>query len=227
MRTDYREQAFRTKFINAGKHLGVAPDQVISLKLRDMVTSYSEYHEMLRILHHESGIQSSPIKDDLQGQGHLVGQGEQRIIVVEHETGLEILFIAASVASLIGLIPLVLQSWSTIRGYLAHRRANHIRSVEIRRIDSAGNLHEEQTHDYLGSSIFPLGMLNSAILMAANVLENDLRSLRQEIRSQNERLAAIEKALKLPKRATTKKRTDKKISSKTLKRDAAKNRRAP
>ncbi len=55
--------------MNASKHLGAAPDQIISLKLRDMVASYSEYHDMLRILDQEAGIQSSPIQDDLQGKG--------------------------------------------------------------------------------------------------------------------------------------------------------------
>jgi hypothetical protein len=225
-RTDYRQNAFRIKFMNASKHLGVAPDQIISLKLRDMVTSYSEYHNMLRILDHEAGIQSSPIQDDLQGKGHLVSQGDQRIIVVEHETGLEILFVASSIASLIGLVPLVLQAWSSIRGHFTRRHANHIRDVEIRRIDSAGNLQEEHPHNLTSSSIFPLSTLNSVILSVANVLEDDLKSLRQEVRSQNERLAAIEKALKPPNKVTTKKRTDKKSSNKKLKRDAAKSRRA-
>jgi hypothetical protein len=212
--------------MNASKHLGVAPDQIISLKLRDMVTSYSEYHNMLRILDHEAGIQSSPIQDDLQGKGHLVSQGDQRIIVVEHETGLEILFVASSIASLIGLVPLVLQAWSSIRGHFTRRHANHIRDVEIRRIDSAGNLQEEHPHNLTSSSIFPLSTLNSVILSVANVLEDDLKSLRQEVRSQNERLTAIEKALKPPNKVTTKKRTDKKSSNKKLKRDAAKSRRA-
>jgi hypothetical protein len=69
-RTHYRENAFRTKFVNASKHLGAAPDQIISLKIRDMVASYSEYHDMLRILDHEAGIKWSPVKDDLQGKGH-------------------------------------------------------------------------------------------------------------------------------------------------------------
>ena len=225
-RTDYRQNAFRIKFMNASKHLGVAPDQIISLKLRDMVTSYSEYHNMLRILDHEAGIQSSPIQDDLQGKGHLVSQGDQRIIVVEHETGLEILFVASSIASLIGLVPLVLQAWSSIRGHFTRRHANHIRDVEIRRIDSAGNLQEEHPHNLTSSSIFPLSTLNSVILSVANVLEDDLKSLRQEVRSQNERLTAIEKALKPPNKVTTKKRTDKKSSNKKLKRDAAKSRRA-
>ena len=224
--TDYRGNTFRIKFMNASRYLGVASDQIISLKLRDAVASYSEYQDMLRILDHDAGIQSSPIQDDLQGKGHLVSQGDQKIIVVEHETGLEILFVASSVASLIGLVPLVLQAWSSIRGYFARRHANHIRGAEIRRVDSAGNLYEDHTHDLPSSSIFPLNMMNAAILSAANVLEDELKALRKEVRSQNERLVALERALKPPKKEATKKRTEKKISNKTLKRHAVTSSRA-
>jgi hypothetical protein len=180
MKKDYRKEVFKSKFKNAGKHLGVTPNQIISLKLREMVSSYSEYHDMFRILEHEAGIQSLPIKDDLQGRGHLVGQGDQKIIVVEHETGLEILYIAGSIASLIGLIPLVLQSWGAIRGYLDRRHANHIRSVEIRRIDNAGELREDHAQGFPASSAFPFSMLNSVLLSVARILENDLQSLRHE-----------------------------------------------
>jgi len=226
MKTDHREAAFRTKFMNASKHLGVAPDQVISLKFRDIVSSYNEYHEMLRILDNEAGIQSSPIKEDLQGKGHLVGQGHQKIIVVEHETGLELLYIAGSVASIIGLIPLVLRSWGGIRGYFDRRHPDHVRSVEVRRIDSAGNLIEDHSHGCAVSLGMPFDGLNSALFSAAQILESDLQSLRNEVRSHSERLAALEKGLKAPETLTAKKRTGKRSSNKALKKDAAKSRRA-
>ena len=226
MRTDYREAAFRTKFINAGKHLGVAPDQVISLKLRGLVSSYGEYHDMLRNLEHETGIPSSPIQDDLQGRGHLVGLGDQKIIVVEHETGLEILYIAGSVASIIGMIPLVLRSWGAIRGYLDGRHTNHVQSVEIRRINTAGNLREEHSRgSFMTPSLSPDG-LSAALFSAAQTLDTDLKALRLELQSNNKRLAAIEKKLRAPKAADTKKRPGKKSSNKPLKKDAAKSPRA-
>jgi hypothetical protein len=227
MGKNYREEAFKIKFMNAGRHLGVTPDQVISLKLRDIVSSYNDYHEMLQTLEHETGIQSLPIKDDLQGRGHLVGQRDQKIIVVEHETGLEILYVAGSIASLIGLIPLVLQSWGSVRGFLDRRHANHIRSIEIRRVDAAGNLREEHQHDLPISSTSPINILNSTLFSAARVLENDLKSLMDEVRSHNERIAALEKGLSVYKVVKTKKKTNKKSSNKALKRDAAKSRRAP
>lgn len=53
---NYREKAFRDKFASASKHLDVPPDQIVSLKLRDVVSSYAEYHEMLRVLEHEAGV---------------------------------------------------------------------------------------------------------------------------------------------------------------------------
>jgi len=212
--------------MNAGRHLGVAPDQVISLKLRDIVSSYNDYLEMLQTLEHETGIQSLPIKDDLQGRGHLVVQGDQKIIVVEHETGLEILYVVGSIASLIGLIPLVLQAWGTIRGYIDRCHASHIRSIEIRRIDTAGNLREEHQHDLPISSRFPTNILNSTIFAAARALENDLKSLMDEVQSHSERLNALEKGLKVNKGVKSKKQTNKKSSNKALKKDAAKSRRA-
>jgi hypothetical protein len=70
---------------------------------------------------------------------------------------------------------------------------NRLKFSDIRK-DSVGNLQEEHTHDNTSSLILPLGMLNSVILTVENVLEDDLKSLRQEVRSQNERLAALEKS---------------------------------
>ncbi|MCL5807718.1 MAG: hypothetical protein M1418_04045 [Deltaproteobacteria bacterium] len=226
MSTDYRKASFKNKFANAGKHLGVPHDQIISLKFRDMVSSYSEYHEMLRLLEYETGVPSSPIQDDLQGRGHLVGHGDQKVIVVEHETGLEILYIAGSVASIIGIIPLVLRSWNAIRGNLAHRHARHIDSVEIRRIDTVGNLREEHSHGPLLTPSLPPDVLNGPLFSAAQTLESELKAVRVELQSNNERLAAIEKKLKTSKAANVKKRPDKKSSNKPLKKDAAKTRRA-
>lgn len=201
-----RESVFKTKFINASKHLGVAPDQVISFKIRDIVSSYSLYHDMLRILEYETGIQSSPIKDDLQGLGHLVGQGDQNIVVVEHETGLEILYIAGSIASLIGLIPLVLKCWSTIRKNTGHSYDNHIRNVEIRRIDTEGKLIESPS--LISPSWFnlPFSIMNSNFISEGHILENELFSLRNEIQSHKERLDVIEKRLKVYLKQKSKKK---------------------
>jgi len=207
---NYREQIFKTKFKNASKYLGVDPDQIISLKLRDMVSSYSEYHEMLQTLEHEVGIKSSSIDDDFQGRGHLVTQDNQKIIIVEHETGLEILYITGSISSLITLIPLVMQAWGAIRGHLGRRHNHHIQSVEIRRIDANGGLHEDRTQ-----SDNP----TSALLTAARFLESDLQSLRREAQAYKKRLVAVENELKRTKGIKAKKGTSNKKGPKAPKRN--------
>jgi len=206
---DYREKVFKAKFKSAGQHLGVTPDQVISLKLRDNVSSYDEYHEMLKFLEHEAGLHWLEVDGNFQGRGYLVDNNDQKIIVVEHETGLEILYIAGSIASLIGLVPLVLQAWGAIRGYLDRHRAHNFRGVEIRRLDSKGKLSEDYSRGLAGPSVFPLSVLNTALLSAARILDADMHESRQEIRSLSKRLAAIEKKLKPTKKATTKKSTKK------------------
>lgn len=146
--------------------------------------------------------------------------------MVEHETGLEILYIAGSIASLIGLIPVVFQAWGIIIGCFDRHHANHIQRVEIRRIDTAGNFLEGTQHGLPVSSAFPINVLSSALFGAARVLENDLQTLRDKVQSHSQRLAGIEKGLKAAKGVTTQKQTNKKSSNKALKKDAAKSHRA-
>ena len=38
------------------------------------------------------------------GDAYVISQDQQKLVIVEHETGLEILYIAGSIASLIGLV---------------------------------------------------------------------------------------------------------------------------
>ena len=105
---NYREESFRQKFCSAAQQLSVRPDQVISLKFRENIGSYEHYQELVENLQHEFGVQCSRVDKELQGRGYLLSLGPARVILVEHETGLEVLYIAGSIASLISLVPLVL-----------------------------------------------------------------------------------------------------------------------
>lgn len=192
---DSREKAFREKFASAGKHLGVAPNRIISLKLRDSVNSYVQYHEMLHILEHEAGICFSKLAGNLQGQGYLVEHEGQKIILVEHETGLEILYIAGSIASLIGLVPVVLQCWGSIRGYIDHRNRHQFRDIEIRRLDDSGNIQEEHSCGLAGPATFPLSIVNTALSAAARIIDEDICALRNDVQALSTRLATVEKQL--------------------------------
>lgn len=209
MPADYRQKAFKAKFASASRYLGVDPGQVISLKLRDVVPSYSEYHELLRVLEQEVGIHYSEVQGDLQGRGYLVDHDGQKLIIVEHETGLELLYIGGSIASLIGLVPLVLQAWGSVRGHLDRHHGRHFSNVEIRRLDAKGKLCEDHSHGLTGPSVFPLSILNTALSSAARVLDAEVHALRQEVKRLSKRLSGIEKEVK-PKKKTTARRTSKK-----------------
>src|ERR1700733_2807671 len=110
-----REQNFHDKFESASQHLGCTPKELISLKFRGNVGGYHQYQELLHGLQHEAGIHYAPAEGSFQGKGYLVRKSRTKVIIVEHETGLEILYVASSIASLLGLIPTILNFWSWIR----------------------------------------------------------------------------------------------------------------
>ncbi len=204
---DYREESFRRKFAAAGQHLSVRPEQVVSLKLRGKVTSYDEYRQLVSILQGEAGLQCSEIQADLQGRGHLLGDGKAKVIVVEHETGLEILYIAGSIASLMGLIPLVLQGWRALRGQLSGRRAMPDHDIEIRRVDDSGHLHEEHVHDRHFGPSMTIGSILPALATTAGLIETEIGMLSRQVQALSSRVDALEKQRRLPASSTVRKRT--------------------
>ena len=199
---DYREESFRRKFDSASQYLNVRADQIVSLKLRENVSSYGEYRELVEMLQRDAGIQYSEVDGDLQGRGYLLTHEKIKLLLVEHETGLEVLYIAGSIASLVGLIPLVLQGWAAIR----HRfPGHHMRidgPVEIRRIDQTGHLQEEHLHSrQLSTSFLHIGTFAPTISMATTLIENDMRKLIQEVEQLRRRIDAIEENAKPKQRA--------------------------
>jgi hypothetical protein len=187
---DYRENTFRTKFNSAAKYLKSEPKEIISLKLRDNVGSYHEYDRLMDILEKEVHLQTSPVKDGLQGNGYLIQNKDNRIIVVSHETGLEILYIAGSIASIIGLIPLVLKCWNHLRGGFS--RHHNLQDIEIRRLDEKGHLIEQHSHelydDYMGS----FNPTNRLLSDSLEGIEGDLRQLKSDVQALTTRVDKIE-----------------------------------
>jgi len=200
---DYREEAFRRKFNNAAHHLNVSADQIVSLKFRENVGSYGDYRDLLDTLEHEAGIHYSEVDGDLQGRGYIVGLEKAKLLLVEHETGLEVLYIAGSIASLFGLIPLVLQGWAAIRGRFPGRHAKMDGPVEIRRIDNAGRLQEEHLHSQqLSASILHIGTFAPTVSMAATLMEIEIKHLVRQIEELRHRIDAIEKNTQSKQAAT-------------------------
>lgn len=191
-----RQKLFEHKFFNASQHLCVTPDQIISLKFRDVVSSYKGYQELLNILEHEIGVTCIEVDGEFQGKGYLITHSNQKLIMVEHETGLEILYIVGSIASIVGLIPLVLQAWGKVRGYFDSRHVHACEAVEIRRLDKGGKLCEEFPRGFPVDAHFPFSVLNTAMLSIAHIFDENFHALKEEVRSFSERLATLEKELR-------------------------------
>jgi hypothetical protein len=206
MLMNYREQSFTSKFNSAAECLDVKPEQIVSLKFRENVNSYEEYRHLLDSLCQEAGVQCTKLDGDLQGRGYLLGFDKTKVILVEHETGLEILYIAGSIASLIGIIPLILQGWGAMRGRFRGRGAVIDHSVEIRRMDQAGHLHEEHLHDWQPmGSLMSIGTFLPVITTSTNLIENEMKHVVQQLELLTLRIEVLEKQIRRRKKPVVQK----------------------
>jgi hypothetical protein len=187
---DYREKAFNEKFGSASLHLGVEPKQIVSLKIRETVSSSSEYHHLLDTLQREVKISYQKLNDNFQGTGYLVADKNSKIILVEHETGLELLYIAGSIASLVGLIPIIRQCWTGIRNHFGPHRHRDFRDIEIRKLDENGKLKEDHVSE---DEMFCAPLPSFLVISAIQNLDNEIRTLKEEIKIISERIKKIEK----------------------------------
>lgn len=146
------EKYFRDKFAQASKHLGAPAKQIVSLKYR-AVSDYDYYVQLLKRLHAVKALAVSDLGHTLSGHGYLLSYGDQKVIFVEHETGLELLYIAGSVASIIGF---VVQLASTIRNRRRDPFPIAFDVVEIRYFDESGAFLQEHSHQPLPPEAFML-----------------------------------------------------------------------
>jgi hypothetical protein len=151
---------FRQKFKECGKFINVKPTDLVSLKYREM-RDHRYYIELLEHLKNIKGLVINDIGNALNGKAYLISYGDQNIVLVEHETGLEILYIAGSIASLIGL---VLQISSMISNRRQHfdSFSSSFEDVEVRYFDNADKFIEERKHHYLPYEVFLLPQPNNA-----------------------------------------------------------------
>ncbi len=139
---DWRKKAFLAKFQAATLELGASSHHDIeSLKFRDS-TSYQDYRDLIREL---APLKVVEVQGEYQGKAwKLTDTDGNSIIIVEHETGLEILYIVGSVASILGLVPKVINSWKMMRNHwLPHRGRFGIDEMERRRFGKNNKLIEE------------------------------------------------------------------------------------
>ncbi|MCB4792821.1 MAG: hypothetical protein LHV68_13210 [Elusimicrobia bacterium] len=143
---DYRRQEFLERF-NAAKKLFEIKilKNIISVKFRENCVHSSDYHELVEYLKHTPNISINSI--NVNRSAWLVeDKNNNRIIVFEHETGLELLYIAGSIASLISLIPLICNAWNCIGDrFRRYRYHNDIKNkTELRKFNNKEELVEQQ-----------------------------------------------------------------------------------
>jgi hypothetical protein len=173
----HNENYFEQKFTECSKFIKADPKRIVSLKYREMRDSYF-YEELLNSLNNIKGLQIKKLGQIMNGISYKISYGKQELIIVEHETGLEILYIAGSVASLIGLI-LQVASMIGDRKNRMHSYSNDMRDVELRYFDKHGDFVEDHKHNYLPYEVF---------LMPQSIME--------EIELLNKRVITLEKKIK-------------------------------
>lgn len=137
---DYRTESFARRFKSAKAHLGShSTQELISLKHRDWAVSSSEYRHFIDdYLTRTVGLEVAGVDGDFGGQAWLVkDKAGNRVILVEHETGLEVLGAIGSLASLIALLPMISSGWTKLkhRFFPPHFDRSYPEGIEIRRFD--------------------------------------------------------------------------------------------
>ena len=142
------------------------------------------------------------LEGEFGGRAWLVrDQSRNSTILVEHETGLEILGVIGSIASLIALIPMISSGWTKLRDRLSHRHFDHPNGgVEVRRFDQHNVLIEEQTS---GVEVYLL----SITLHEHELLKQKVHQLEVEIDNLKKKQLPKKKSQALKSKRKTRKRT--------------------
>lgn len=115
---------------------------------RDDCVNDSEYsHFIDEYLSQNLGLTLNRLQGDFGGQTWLVKDQDQNMaILVQHETGLEILSAIGSIASLVTLIPLISSGWTKLRHGFRRSRFDMPDGggVEIRQINQSNVLIEQR-----------------------------------------------------------------------------------
>ena len=139
---DWRLKNFLAKFQAAAVELNaVSYRDIESLKIRDSSSSH-DYRDLITEL---GPIEVVQIQGDYQGKAWKITDADDNsVIIVEHETGLEILYIVGAVASIVGLVPIIVNTWNGMRDHWPPHRGHFGASgLERRRFGRNDKLIEE------------------------------------------------------------------------------------
>jgi len=182
---DSRADSFAQRFRSAQTHLKAQGiHDLVSLKYRGRRdVPGSDYLRLVDDLRQHQGLDVAPVDGGFGGQAWLVtDRAQNSAILVEHETGLEILGAIGSVASLIALLPMISSGWNRLRQRFfgpPYDRPD-IEGVEVRRIDQDGNLIELQLPSievyFLNAALGD----HSHLTQRVNQLEDEVKKLKTQ-----------------------------------------------
>jgi hypothetical protein len=183
---DQRTESFARRFRSAEAHLGAQDLQdVVSLKFRHHYVNGPDYSQFINNhLTRNLGFDVARLDGEFGGQGWLVtDKSQNRAILVEHETGLEILGAIGSVASLIALLPVIGAGWTSLRSRFFPSRFDRpdFDAIEVRRFDHNDVLIEQHSP--------------SVEVYVLNTTLQDYARLRQEVDQLKAQIESLQKQL--------------------------------
>lgn len=184
---DWRLKNFLAKFQAAAVELNaISHRDVESLKFRDSSSSH-DYRDLITELGPMGIVE---IQGNYQGKAWKITDTDgNSVIIVEHETGLEILYIIGSVASIVSLVPIVVNVWNRMRDHWPpHRGHFGPGEPERRRFDKKGRLIEEPAPPV--EAIIFQHLLNQydKLIERISSLESDVASLKSDRNSPTPRV---------------------------------------
>jgi hypothetical protein len=176
----YRKKTFLTKFQAAAAELKAASHRdVESLKFRGF-TGSQEYRALLAEL---SLLKVVEIQGNYQGRAwKLTDADDNSIIIVEHETGLEILYMAGAIASIVSLVSLVVNVWNRTRDHWPSYRGRRCPGgPERRHFDRKDQLVEEPAPPVEAIMLHHLLSQHDRLNARISSLETEVSNLKSHI----------------------------------------------
>ncbi len=186
---DYRTEVFTQKFTSALPYFKQDSIQgIVSIKYRDACPNSSEYMRFINdYIKGELHLDAKELDGKFQGKAWLVSDSYQnKVILVEHETGLEILYIAGSIASLVALVPMINAGWK----YFKDRHSYHSfhpdeKHIEIRKFDSENIIVEQHIQNIEAYILNANAQENCNTKTRLENLEKEIVRLKKKVYAQN------------------------------------------
>lgn len=175
-----RAKEFRERFGIAAAELGArSPSDIESLKFRSLSNLY-RYDELLKNL---DGIRTKKVGGWHYGTAWKVTDNSgNAIILEEHETGLEILYVVGSVSSIIALVQSIISAFGKHRGHrFFPEELMHELRIERRKFGGGGKLEEDFIPSLEVWIVTHLIEQNDRLIERISSMEKELQELRESI----------------------------------------------